>query len=93
MRVGQKVYADLEKFLKTAGFVPVGTNMSKASDWGDVVFVNEKTLSNLGIRFRLCLLAGWLSYWCRANQIGGFLKNNCNPLYQILSRIYVKLFT
>lgn len=93
MRVGQKVYADLEKLMKSMGFVPVGDNIPETDIWGDVVFVNEKTLARLGFRFRLCRAVGWLSYWCRVNWIGGLLRNHCNPLYQVLSRAYVKLFT
>ena len=93
MRVGQKTYPDAAKLMQTMGFVPVGTNMSNASIWGDVVFVNEKTLAGLGWRFYLCRAVGWLSYWCRVNRIGSFLRKRCNPLYQLLSRAYVKLFT
>ncbi|MGA3162965.1 MAG: FkbM family methyltransferase [Verrucomicrobiota bacterium] len=93
MRVGQKVYAELEVLMKSYGFVPSGTNISGASNWGDVVFVNEKVLENLGMRFHLSRLAGWLSYWGRVNYIGGYLKEHCPPLYRFLSRLYVKLFT
>lgn len=93
MRVGQKVYAEVETLLNTMNFVPVGTSMTDTSDWGDVVFANRQALARLGFRFHLCQAVGWLSYWCRANFIGGLLKDHCHPLYQVLSRAYVKLFT
>jgi len=93
MRVGQKVYADVEKLMKTMGFVSVGTNMADASVWGDVVFISEKVLAGFGVRYQLCLMAGWLSYWCRAHWIGGVLRKHCHPLYRLCSRIYLKLFT
>lgn len=93
MRVGQMVYADVEKLMKSMGFVPVGDNIPEADIWGDMVFVQEKIPARLGLRFQFCRAACWLSHWCRANWIGGVLKNHCNPAYQVLSRIYVKLFT
>lgn len=93
MRVGQKVYADLEVLMKSLGFIPVGNNIPENDIWGDVVFVSGKTLAGLGFRYHLCRTVGWLSYWCRVNLMGGFLRRHCNPVYRLLSWLYVKLFT
>lgn len=93
MRVGQKVYAELEVLMKSLGFVPLATNMSKASIWGDVVFVNEQAMAKLGLRFHLSRWIGQLGLWCRLDSLSRFLRMHCSPLYRILWRIYIKLFT
>jgi FkbM family methyltransferase len=93
LRVGQKPYAELELLMKSLGFVPMGTNMSEASLWGDVVFVNQKAFARLGLRFHFCQWASALSHSCRVDSLGPFLRKHCRPLYTLLGRVYFKLFT
>jgi FkbM family methyltransferase len=92
-RVGQKVYREVEALMKSLGFVPVATSLSKKITLGDVVFANEKMLANLGLRYHFCQWIGWLSYCCQLHALGAFLKKHCHPLYQPLWRLYVRLFT
>lgn len=92
MRPGQRTLADLETLMKSLGFVLVGDNMFGSADWGDAVFIRQTVLDHLGLRYHLCRLVGWLSFWCRVNLIGTILKNHCYPLYRVLSALYVKLF-
>ena len=89
-RLGQKPYPELEALMKSFGFVPMGTNMSKGSIWGDVLFVNENLVGKLGLRFQLYRWAGELASRCTPYS---FLKRHCDPLYHFLRRIYVRLFT
>lgn len=93
MRLGQKLYPELEALMKSLGFVPIGTNMSKDSIWGDVLFVNDKLVGKLGLRFHSYRLAGELASWCVPYSLRAFLKKHCDPLYHFLRRIYVRLFT
>ncbi|MBE0545012.1 MAG: FkbM family methyltransferase [Verrucomicrobia bacterium] len=93
LRLGQRVFSDVEALMKSLGFSPVGTNMSESSTWGDVVFVNEKAVSQLGWRFRLCCWMSMLTDQCRLDSLGLFLRQRCQPLYHLLRRIYFKLFT
>jgi FkbM family methyltransferase len=93
LRQGQKVYSDVEALMKSLGFVPVGTNMSESSTWGDVIFVNEKAVSKLGWRFQFCRWMSILSDQCRLDSLGLFLRQHCRPLYHLLRRVYFKLFT
>ena len=59
IRVGQRTVADLSKLLNAWGFRACGTNIGPASDWGDVVFVNETLIAHLGWRFALCRFKGY----------------------------------
>jgi FkbM family methyltransferase len=91
-RVGQKVYADVEGLMQSLGFVPVATNMSRSSDWGDVLFVRADVLAGLGWRFGLSRWVGAITNLLRIDALAAGLKTHCRPLHQLLWRIYVKLF-
>jgi FkbM family methyltransferase len=92
MRPGQKTCADLEALLKTYGFVLAGDNMRPGDEWGDAVFIRKAVLDNFGFQYRLCMFGGWVSYHCRVHLLGQFLRKHCNPLYQLTSRLYLKIF-
>ena len=89
----QKLYSDVERSLKSMGFVPVCTNTAKDGLWGDVVFAAEGKLADLGWRYQFCKWAACLIGWCRIDSVGLFLKKHCYPLYRPLFRLYVRLFT
>jgi len=92
MRVGQKVYSELEPVIRSLGFIPVGTNMSSTDNWGDVVFLNEKVKADIGFKFHLCVGLAWLGYWSGASSVLGFLKANCGPAYRMCWRILGRFF-
>ena len=93
LRMGQKLYPELKVLMESFGFVPMGTNMSADSIWGDVLFVNDKLVGKLGWRFRFCQWVGELSSWRGLDSIRSLLMKNCAPLYRFLWRLYVRLFT
>lgn len=76
LRLGQKVTMEVESLMRSFGFIPLGSNMSKGSIWGDVVFVNANAAGGLGFRFHLCRWVGWLSGWCRLGAFAGLLKKH-----------------
>jgi FkbM family methyltransferase len=92
MRVGQKVYSELEPLLKSLGFVPVGRNIPKSSIWGDVVFIQEQAKASLGLRLGLVRFVAWLTYWCRAGSILVVLEEKFPALSRLLWRGYTRLF-
>lgn len=93
MRPGQRVYSELEPLMKSFGFVPVGTNMAETSSWGDVVFVNQTLVAELGLRLHLCRTLAALSGWRPLGAAAAFLNAHCGALYRVLYRVYLKLFT
>jgi FkbM family methyltransferase len=93
MRVGQKVYSEVKALMDGLGFFAVGDDIPPWRNWGDAVFIRKDVPATLGFRYHLCRAAGCVSYGIRANFIGGILKNHCNPLYQVLSHLYTKLFS
>jgi FkbM family methyltransferase len=93
MRQGQKVYSEVQELMKSLGFITAGDNMFEKSVWGDAVFVRKDVPFILGFRYYFCRFVGWLSHWGRVNLIGQFLRKYCNPLYRLLSRLYLKLFS
>ena len=90
---GQKLFPEVERLLKTYGFMPICTSKSPDGVWGDVVFVPENRFAELGWRFHSYLWMGRLVQLCRVDSLGSFLKKHCYPVYRILFRLYVKLFT
>lgn len=93
MRVGQRVYWEVESLMKSLGFVPFGTNMSRKSVWGDVVFVNKERVKDLTLLFHVRRWICSLSYWCRANDLGCLLRERYPSIYGFLWRAYLKLFS
>src|SRR5205807_3468796 len=81
---GQKLYGEVQRLLKSLGFVPVCMNTSIDGLWGDVVFVAEGKIPDLGWRFRFCKWTARLFSWCRIDSLGLFLKKHCYPLYRPL---------
>lgn len=92
MRVGQRVYREVESLMKSLGFVPLGTDMSRKSVWGDVVFVNKEMTKDLTLLFHVRRSICSLSYWCRVNDLGFLLRERYPSVYRFLWRIYVRLF-
>jgi len=92
MRAGQRIYREIESLMKSLGFVPFGTNMSRDSVWGDVVFVNKEMITDLPFLFHLRRSICWLSYLCRINDLGRLLRDHCPAIYRFLWRIYARLF-
>jgi FkbM family methyltransferase len=51
MRIGQRTTDELLPLLASMGFVPCGSNMGAHDNWGDVVFLSQKSIDELGWKF------------------------------------------
>ena len=90
LRLGQRVYAEVETLMNSLGFVPAGTNMAGETIWGDVVFVSRTFRARLGLRYHWCRWLAGLSRWCGVGSVDLFLQARCRPLHRILRRFYAK---
>jgi len=90
MRVGQKTYDELCPLLASLGFQPSGTNMKRGSIWGDVVFVNQTAIQQLGGAMTRLKLKALATYWLRADAIAVGLKTRAPGLYRTLRRAYIR---
>lgn len=93
IRVGQRTLADVSGLLNAWGFLECGTNIGPATEWGDVVFVNETLIARLGWRFSLCRFKGHLTHWMGGSTIAVYLKSHFPPLYRGLRKLYLWLGT
>jgi FkbM family methyltransferase len=93
MRAGQRTYSELEPLLKTLGFSPLCANMGRTDLWGDVVFVNDDRIGDLGFRYHFCDMVATTASFVHLDSFGGFLKKHCHFVYRPLWAIYVRLFT
>jgi FkbM family methyltransferase len=88
MRLGQKVFSEVEQLMKSFGFVLFATNMSSASSWGDVVFVKKELIPSLGSGFIFWQALAKLSYWSASSKMFRFLYNQTSPLYRLYERLF-----
>jgi FkbM family methyltransferase len=91
---GQKPLRILEKLMSGYGFALCGTNFGAgATEWGDVVFVQQRVTKEMGFGFSVCKLKAFASYCLRADQIAVLLKNRAPWLYRFLRSMYIKFGT
>ena len=93
LREGQRTLAELVSLMQSYGFVLCGSNIRSASDWGDAVFVSERTIRTLGPRFGLCKLKGYLGFWVPVDHAAVFLKARFPAAYRLLRKAYLKVGT
>jgi FkbM family methyltransferase len=94
IRIGQKPLRDLIQLMSKHGFRLCGRNFgSGASEWGDVVFVREQVMQQMGFGFSLCRLKAHAGKWLRADQIAVLLKARLPWLYRALRHLYIRFGT
>jgi FkbM family methyltransferase len=91
---GQKPLRELQAMMSGYGFVLCGSNFGAgASEWGDVVFVQQRVAEEMGFGFSVCKVKAFASYCLRADQIAVLLKNRVPWLYRFLRAMYIKFGT
>jgi len=93
LRMNQKTLEEVASLMRSYGFVLCGSNIRRKSDWGDVVFVNERFIKVLGQRFALCRLKGYLGFWIPVDHAAVFLKERFPAGYRLLRKAYLKVGT
>jgi len=93
LRDGQRTLAELVSLMRSYGFVLSGSNIRPASDWGDVVFVSERTIRTLGPRFAMSRVKGYLGFWIPVDHAAVFLKARFPTAYRVLRKAYLKVGT
>lgn len=94
LRAGQKTLREIEPLMLQYGFRLCGRNFGQGdTDWGDVVFVPESLIAEMGWRFQICKLKALASYFLRADQIAAGLKNRAPALYRFLRKCYIRFGT
>ncbi len=90
LRQGQKTLAELTVLMESQGFVLCGSNIRRTADWGDVVYVNHRVIRDLGFRFSVCKLRGYMGIWIPVDYAAEFLKARYPAAYRFFRRLYLK---
>lgn len=90
-RPGQKTLREVTALMDTLGFSLCGSNIRDTAEWGDVVFVNRRVRADLGWRFGICRLRGYLGFWLPVDHAAVLLKERWPSAYHLLRRLYIKL--
>jgi hypothetical protein len=79
MRIDQKPTSELISLLASMGFVPCGSNIGPAQNWGDIVFLKESVIEALGWKLTVLRLV---------NPMAVFFKRRTPWLYNPLRSLY-----
>ena len=93
LRQGQKTLAELTVLMETQGFSLCGSNIRRTADWGDVVYVNRRVIRDLGFRFSVCKLRGYMGVWIPVDHVDEYLNTRYPAAYLFFRRLYLKFGT
>jgi len=94
LRAGQRTLHEIVPLMLQHGFRLCGRNFGPGeSEWGDVVFLPESLVAEMGLRFQICKLKAFASYFLRADQIAAALRGRAPALYRFLRRCYIRFGT
>lgn len=93
LRKGQKTLAELTVLMESQGFALCGSNIRRTADWGDVVYVNRRVIRDLGSRFSVCKLRGYMGVWIPVDHLAEYLKTRYAAAYLFFRRLYLKFGT
>jgi len=93
VRENQKALAQIAELLKSWGFILCGSNIRKTNNIGDVVFLNAKTKSDMGMSYHFCFIRSLVYQQLPIGRCAVYLRRQFPPLYRFLRRIYIRFAT
>jgi hypothetical protein len=93
LRQGQRTLRELVALMRSYGFRMAGSNIPQDGEWGDVVFVSERAITVLGLRFAWCKLKAYLGQWIAADRAAVFLKTRWPAGYRMFRHLYLRVGT
>ena len=93
VRENQKTFAQLTELLKSWGFIFCGSTIQKHYTGGDVVYLNAKIKSDMGISYRFCFLRAFVYRFFPFGKCAVYLRRQFPPLYRFLRGIYIRFAT
>lgn len=93
VRDGHKPFRELRQLMESRGFVICGAADFQAQNLGDVIFIQEKAIGELGFKFQLAQFRGRFSRFLPIHPIAAFLRDRFPSIYRPLRIAYLKLVT
>jgi FkbM family methyltransferase len=84
----QKTLSDLDKLMKSFGFILCGSSIAKGT--GDAVFISEKARTIMGASYYFCMARAVIYRFLPIGRTAVFLKETFPPLHRLLRRIFIK---
>ena len=93
VRENQKAFPQLAELMKSWGFIFCGSTIRKTHTGGDVVFLNAKTKSDMGMSYYSCFLRALILHYFPLGQFAVYLRRKSPALYRFLRGIYIRFAT
>jgi FkbM family methyltransferase len=93
VRENQKTFPQLCELLKSYGFVFCGSTLKGDRNIGDVLFLNARTKSEMGISYQLCFIRSLAYRFLPIGQVAVYLRKQFPPVYRVLRRLYIRFAT